>query len=61
MTATARKLAVIIWNMIVKKEAYQPLNLDLYQKQMKTRILVSIKEKMTALGMSVEELNAALT
>jgi len=61
VTATARKLAVIIWNMIVKKEAYQPLNLDLYQKQMKTRILVSIKEKMTALGMSVEELNAALT
>lgn len=60
ITATARKLAVIIWTMIVKGKAYQPVNLELYQEQLKTNILASIKKKMNSLNMSVEELNAAL-
>jgi transposase len=60
ITATARKLAAIIWNMIVKKEAYQPQNLELYQQQMKAKMLASIKKKILSLNLSVDELNAAL-
>jgi len=60
VTATARKLAVIIWNMIVKKEPYRALNLEVYQKQMKEKTIASIKRKINALGMSNEELHAAL-
>jgi hypothetical protein len=61
VTATARKLAVIIWNMIVKKEPYRALNLEIYQKQMKEKAIASIKRKINALGMSNEELHAALS
>jgi hypothetical protein len=61
VTATARKLAVIIWNMIVKKEPYRALNLEVYQKQMKEKAIASIKRKINALGMSNEELHAALS
>lgn len=61
ITATARKLAVIIWNMIVKGEAYRPQDLDLYQKEMKARMIASIKKKIQLLNMSADELNAALS
>ncbi|MDO9553617.1 MAG: IS110 family transposase, partial [Rhodonellum sp.] len=61
ITATARKLAVIIWNMIIKGERYQPGNLDQYQKEMKERMIASIKKKMKSLNMSADELNTALS
>ncbi len=40
ITATARKLAVIIWNMIMKKQKYTPINSEDYKekiKQIKTK------------------------
>ncbi|HOM35465.1 MAG TPA: hypothetical protein PK262_00320 [Bacteroidales bacterium] len=35
ITATARKLAVIIWNMIMKKQKYTPINSEEYKEKMK--------------------------
>ncbi len=39
ITATARKIAVMIWNMIIKKQAYTPIDSQQYKE--------SIKEKKT--------------
>ena len=39
ITATARKLAIIIWNMIVKKEEYAPNNPYEFLDQKRKRIV----------------------
>lgn len=61
ITATARKLAVIIWNMIVKGKPYEPQDLNLHQKQMKERAIASIKKKLNSLNMSLDEIHAAFS
>jgi len=60
ITATARKLAVIIWNMIVRKEPYQPLDLPIYQELIKAKTIASIKNRMAKMGISLSELNPEL-
>ena len=57
ITATARKLAVIIWNMIVKKQAYQPLDVSQYQEQIKSKAITSIKNRMIKMDISLLELS----
>ena len=57
ITATARKLAVIIWNMIVKKQAYQPLDVSQYQEQIKSKVITSIKNRMIKMDISLLELS----
>ena len=45
ITATARKIAVLIWNMIIKKQAYHPINSEQYKeklKQIKTKQIQKI-------------------
>ena len=44
ITATARKIAVIIWNMIVKKQHYMPINTDEYLQEMKIKKTIQIKK-----------------
>lgn len=61
ITATARKLAVIIWNMIVKKESYSPMELEEYEELIKNKTLASIKRKMAKLNLSIEDLEANFT
>ena len=46
ITATARKIAVIMWNMIVKKVAYIPVNTQEYIQEMKTKKITQIKKMM---------------
>ena len=58
ITAKARKLAVIIWNMIVKKEPYQPIDTLVYQEMVKMRTLASIKKQMAKVGISMDQLTA---
>jgi len=60
ITATARKLAVIIWNMVIKKQSYLPMQMDHYQELIKQKTLASIKQKISRLGISTEELIAQL-
>lgn len=58
ITATARKLAVIIWNMIVKKQAYHPIGTEQYQKMIQIRVLENIKKQINRNGISIEQLTA---
>lgn len=60
ITATARKLAVIIWNMIVKKEPYKPMDVEDYQARIKEKTIAFIKKKIDSLGLSKQELLAAM-
>jgi len=57
ITATARKLAVIIWNMIIRQQPFQPLDELVYQETIKASVLFNIKAKMKRLNLSVIDLN----
>jgi hypothetical protein len=46
ITATARKIAVIIWNMIVKKTEYIAVNTQEYILEMKSKKIAQIKKMM---------------
>lgn len=46
ITATARKLAMIIWNMVVKKEPYNLPNHSELLDQKRKRILRELRNKM---------------
>lgn len=46
ITATARKIAVIIWNMIVKKTEYIAVNTQEYIQKMKSKKIAQIKVMM---------------
>ncbi len=59
ITATARKLAVIIWNMIVKKEAYQPMDTESYQELIKQKTIASMKKQMLKMSIQPEDLSPA--
>ncbi len=56
ITATARKLAVIIWNMVVKKEPFNPIDNTLYQEMIKARKIASIKKTMQKMGITAQHL-----
>jgi hypothetical protein len=46
ITATARKIAVIMWNMIVKRTAYIAVNTQEYIQEMKIKKTIQIKKMM---------------
>ncbi len=56
ITATARKLASIIWNMIIKKQPYIPTDTAQYQQLIKAKTLKAIRRKMLRLDLSVADL-----
>ncbi|MCH2218430.1 MAG: IS110 family transposase [Flavobacteriales bacterium] len=55
INATARKIAVIIWNMVTKKEAYSPTNNYLFLDQ-KRRIVSRMRKQISDLGINPDEL-----
>ncbi len=55
ITATARKLAVIIWNMITKKEEYKPTNNYLFLDQ-KRKMISKMRKQIAELGIDPGEL-----
>jgi transposase len=57
ITATARKLAVIIWNMIVKQIPYIPPDETLYQEKIKQNKIYFIKKAMQKHGIATSELS----
>lgn len=59
ISATARKLAVIIWNMIVKKEPYKPQTEYQYLDQKRKKI-AAMKKLINKFDISVEDLNLQL-
>lgn len=56
ISATARKLAVIIWNMVTKKEAYKPVTEYQFIDQKRKKI-TQMKKIMAKFAISSEELN----
>lgn len=46
ITATARKIAIIMWNMIVKRTQYNPVNTIEYIQEMKTKKIAQINKMM---------------
>jgi transposase len=59
ITATARKLAVIIWNMIMKQIPYLPADETQYKEKIKQNKIYSIKKSMQKLGITTSELSIA--
>ena len=59
ITATARKLAVIIWNMVVNKTAFTPIDESVYAGIIKTKRLNGIKKVMKKYGITTLELSVA--
>lgn len=57
ITATARKLSVIIWNMVVKKQGYQPIETELYNKMIKQKRITSIRKMMQSSNILINELS----
>lgn len=56
ITAVARKLALIIWNMITYKQPYQPIVYQQYTEQVKRKVIKSMLKKAKRMGISLEEL-----
>ncbi len=55
INATARKLAVIIWNMVTKKQSYQPTTNYLFTDQ-KRRLVTNMRRRLKSLGIDPNEL-----
>ena len=60
INATARKLAVIIWNMVTKKQPYIPKNNYLFLDQ-KRRIISKMRKQIKDLGPNPDELGLSRT
>ena len=56
VVATARKLAVIVWNMLSKKEQYQPTEDAAYTEKLKVQAIKNMQRKLKRLNISPEEL-----
>lgn len=55
ITATARKIAVILWNMVTKKQSYQPKNPYLFLDE-RRRAIIKLRKKISKLGIDPNEL-----
>ncbi|MCK5537776.1 MAG: IS110 family transposase [Bacteroidales bacterium] len=56
ITATARKLGVIIWNMLTKKEQYSYISNDDYKEQIRQHKVRKAQKLIKSAGISLEEL-----
>ena len=56
ITATARKLAVIIWNMVVKQQLFQPLDETVYNERIRKNVISNIHQKMKRMNLTVNDL-----
>lgn len=61
ITATARKLAIMLWKTVVEKMVYQPAPDDEYKAELKRRELRRIKRHAKNLGITLAELSAAIS
>lgn len=56
VSATARKLAVIIWNMITKKEAYKPpTEYQLLDQKRKLKLVKQVRKTITKLNLKPQD------
>ncbi len=60
ITATARKLAVILWNMLTKKEPYKYEETEAYNDRLRKQQLKNIQRKIRTLNIQENELKFAM-
>jgi hypothetical protein len=56
ITATARKLAIIIWNMITKREPYRHFDYEKANQKNKIQQLKNIQHRLLKLNLNTDEL-----
>lgn len=56
ITATARKMAIILWNMVVKQISYQPMDVKIYNEKIKNQMILNIKNKMKRMNILINDL-----
>lgn len=56
ITATARKLAIIIWNMVTYQQPFKPIDQSSYNEKIKQNVVAGIKKKMIRLNLSINDL-----
>jgi len=61
ITATARKLAVIIWNMLTKKQQFSYIENNEYKEQIRQTKIRKAQKLIKSAGISAEELIFAYT
>lgn len=59
ITATARKLAIIIWNMVTKGEEYKPISQYEFLDEKRKRIVREMQNKIAKFGIQTNEFNFA--
>lgn len=56
ITATARKIAIIIWNMCVFKQEYKPMDETIYNEKIRGQVIKSIQNKMKRMNLTLNEI-----
>jgi transposase len=59
ITATARKLAIIVYNMVQKRQPYRPQQLEQYQEKVRTQKIKQIQRTIEKLEVKKNELSFA--
>lgn len=54
--ATARKIAITVYNMLLKRQAWQPQPLEEYQEKVRTQKIKNIQRTIGLLGIKANEL-----
>jgi len=57
ITATARKLAIIVYKMLETKQPYKAQKLEEFQEQVRQRKIKSIRKAMLKMNITLQELN----
>lgn len=60
ITATARKIATIIWNMVQNQQPYTPMDEKIYMEKIKSVVISNIRSKIKRFDLSVSELTAGV-
>ena len=61
VTATARKLAVIIWNMLIKSEPYKKNDIEFNTQKQKLRLIRQFEKRVVSLQLNPDELKKMFT
>ena len=57
IVCTARKLAIIIWNMIIKSESYHPASYEVLDKKRKSSQLIALGKRLAKMNLASDDLN----
>ncbi len=57
ITATARKLAAIVYHMVIKQQVYQPVNSEAHHKKIKSQQIKNVKRRLEKLSLNKQELD----